>query len=240
MSMFNVTLLRKEEIAEDTMAFYFEKPEGFIYKAGQFGDLTLIDPSETDGGGNTRAFTMASAPDEHHLMFATRLSDSAFKRALRNMEPGTNIKLEAAYGSFTLHNNADIPAVFLVGGIGVTPVRSIVVQAARDRLSHTLHVFYANNTPEDAAFLSELMAAGERIPGYSFVGTMAEMEKSDADWSGETGFITGAMLRKHINDLSLPIYYIVGPPAMVRAMREMLDETGVNEDNIRTEEFSGY
>ena len=95
-------------------------------------------------------------------------------------------------------------------------------------------------TPEDAAFLSELMAAGERIPGYSFVGTMAEMEKSDADWSGETGFITGAMLRKHINDLSLPIYYIVGPPAMVRAMREMLNETGVNEDNIRTEEFSGY
>jgi len=238
--MFNVKLLRKEEIATDTMTFYFEKPEGFIYKAGQYGDLTLIDPPETDSGGDTRTFTMASAPGENHLMFATRMRDTAFKRVLRSMDPGTEIKLEAAYGSFTLHNNADISAVFLVGGIGVTPVRSIVVQAAQDRLSHTLHVFYANNTPEDSAYLSELMAAGERIPNYSFIGTMAEMEKSSATWSGETGFITGAMLGKHINDLALPIYYIVGPPGMVRAMREILNEASVNEDNIRTEEFSGY
>ncbi len=240
MSTHTVKLLRKEEIAAETMAYYFEKPEGFTYKAGQYGDWTLIDPSETDSDGPTRTFTMASAPCENHLMFATRMRNTAFKRVLRKMEPGTEIKLEAPSGSFVLHNKEDIPAVFLVGGIGVTPVRSIVIQAAHDGLPHTLNVFYANNTPEDAAFLSELTTSGEYNPNYSFIGTMAEMEKSGSVWFGETGFITEAMLRKHIIDITLPIYYVVGPPAMVQAMRAVLNEAGVIDDNIRTEEFSGY
>jgi ferredoxin-NADP reductase len=240
MSKHTVKLLRQEEIAAETMAFYFEKPEGFNFKAGQYGDWTLIDPIETDSDGPTRTFTFASAPYEKHLMFATRMRNTAFKRVLRKMEPGTEIKLEAPFGSFVLHNKTDIPAVFLVGGIGVTPVRSIVLQAAHEQLPHRLYVFYANNTPEDAAYLAELMAAGESNPNYTFVGTMAEPEKSGTAWFGETGFVTEAMLVKHINDLALPIYYIVGPPAMVQAMRELLNDAGVNDDNIRTEEFSGY
>ncbi len=240
MSNYIVKLVSKEEIAAETMAFHFEKPEGFIYKAGQYGDWTHIHPPETDSDGDTRTFTLASAPCENILTFATRMRDTAFKRVLRAMDPGTEIKLEAPFGSFTLHNNADVPAVFLVGGIGVTPVRSIVLQAEHDRLPHTLQVFYANNTPEDAAYLSELMAAGEHNPHYSFIGTMAEMEKSGTVWLGETGFITGEMLGKYITNLALPIFYVVGPPAMVQAMRGVLNESGVDDDNIRTEEFSGY
>lgn len=222
------------------MAFHFEKPEGFIYRAGQYGDWTLIQPPETDSDGDTRTFTLVSAPYEPVLSFATRMRDTAFKRVLRTMEPGTEITLDGAFGSFTLHNNSDIPAVFLVGGIGVTPVRSIVLQAAHDQLSHRLYVFYANNTPEDAAYLSELMAAGDSNPNHTFVATMAEAEKSDTAWLGETGFITGEMLSKYLDDFTVPIFYLVGPPAMVSAMRTVLGEVGVDGDNIRTEEFSGY
>jgi len=69
---------------------------------------------------------------------------------------------------------------------------------------------------------------------------MTEMEKSAQKWDGETGYITKAMLVKYLGDLTLPIYYIVGPPAMVTAMRKTLNEAGVDDDNIRTEEFSGY
>ena len=240
MSVYKVKLKSKEEIAVGTMAFYFEKPEGFSYKAGQYADCTLIDPEETDAEGNVRTFSLASAPYEDSLMVATRMRDTAFKRVLKAMEPGTEIKLDAPHGSFTLHNNASLPAVFLTGGIGITPVRSIVQQAAHDNLHHKIYLFDSNNRPEDAAFLDELMDVQQENPNYTFTGTMTQMEKSKHPWPGKTGFITQAMLQETIGNLTLPIYYVVGPPAMVDAMREMLSAAGINDANIRTEEFSGY
>jgi ferredoxin-NADP reductase len=240
MPIYKTILQRKEEIADGTMAFHFEKPGGFAFKAGQFGDFTLINPVETDAEGNTRGFSLASAPYENTLMFATRMRDTAFKRILRTMETGTEVSMDSPYGSFTLHNNARIPAVFLTGGIGITPVRSIVLQAAHDNLPHKIFLFDSNRRPEDAAFLHELTEAQNKNPNYTFVGTMTEMENSDQQWDGETGYITKAMLLKCIGDLSLPIYYIAGPASMVMAMRKTLNAAGVDDDNIRTEEFSGY
>ncbi len=240
MPIYKTLLLRKEAIADGTMAFHFAKPGGFDFKAGQFGDFTLIDPVETDGGGNIRGFSLASAPYEGDLMFATRMRDTAFKRVLKTMETGTQVSLDAPYGSFTLHNNSRIPAVFLTGGIGVTPVRSIVLQAAHDNLLHKIFLFYSNRRPEDAAFLDELAETQEKNPNFTFVGTMTEMEKSTRKWNGETGYINKAMLEKYVGDLTLPIYYLAGPASMVTAMRKTLNEAGVDDDNIRTEEFSGY
>ena len=240
MPIFKTTLRRKEEIAAGTMAFHFEKPEGFTFKAGQFGDFTLINPGETDAEGNIRGFSLASAPYEGDLMFATRMRDTAFKRVLRAMDIGTEVSLDAPYGSFTLHNNSSIPAVFLTGGIGVTPVRSIVLQAAHDSLSHKIFLFDSNRKPEDSAFLNELRETQQINPNYIFIGTMTEMEKSTRQWDGENGYINKTMLEKHVGDLTLPIYYVAGPASMVTAMRKTLNEAGVDDDNIRTEEFSGY
>jgi ferredoxin-NADP reductase len=240
MPIYKVKLKAREEIAAGTMAFHFEKPEGFVYKAGQFADYTLINPPETDAEGNTRGFSLASAPYEDDLMSATRMRDTAFKRVLRTTPLGTELTLDAPYGSFTLHNNAAIPAVFVTGGIGVTPVRSIVLQAIHDQVAHRIFVVDSNKRPEDAAFLNDLNKPHEKNPHYTFVGTMTAMEKSHREWHEETGHMTKAMLSKYIDDLTLPIYYIAGPQGMVAAMRKTLSESGVNDDNIRTEEFTGY
>lgn len=240
MPSYTTRLIRSEVIAEDTMAFHFEKPDGFTFKAGQFGDWKLIDPAETDDEGSIRAFSFASAPFEPTLLIATRMRDSAFKRVLRGMQPGAEILLDGPMGSFTLHNRADTPAVFLSGGIGVTPVRSIVCQAAFDKLPHRIFVFDGNNRPEDAPFLDDLSQAEQENPHCTLVATMAEMEKSRHSWDGPTGYISRELLEKTIDDLSKPIYYLVGPRAMVEAMRDILDSAGVDEDNIRSEEFSGY
>ncbi|MEO8479679.1 MAG: FAD-dependent oxidoreductase [Gemmatimonadota bacterium] len=240
MPIHTVRLLRKEVVAEGTMAFHVEKPDGFTFKAGQFADVTLIDPAETDAEGNTRAFSIASAPHEETLMFATRMRDTAFKRVLGKMESGTDLHIDAPHGSFTLHNHAETPAVFLTGGIGITPVRSIVLHAQHERLPHRITLFYSNNRPEDAAFLDEVAAAQDANPNGTFVGTMSAMERSAREWQGETGYITPEMLGKAIDDMTRPIYYLDGPPAMVAAMRKLLEAAGVDEDNIRTEEFSGY
>ena len=156
MPEYKTELLSKAEVAEGTMAFHFRKPDGFDFRAGQTIDLTLIDPPESDGEGNTRTFSLGSAPAEPELMVATRMRPSAFKRVLKAASPGLGVKFEGPTGSLTLHKNANKAAVLMAGGIGITPFRSIVLQAAHERLSHQIYLFFSNRRPEDCAFLSDL------------------------------------------------------------------------------------
>lgn len=238
MTNYTSKLIEKKEIAEGTMAFYFERPPGFEYKAGNSLDLTVIEPPETDAKGNTRPFSIASAPYENELMIATRMRDTAFKRVIKTLNP--TLQIEGPFGSFILHNDASRPAVFLMGGIGITPARSILLDAAKRKLPHKLYLFYSNRRPEDSAFLAELQELEKENQNYRFIGTMTEMKKSKLPWNGERGYIDETMLQKYLTDVTNAIYYLAGPPAMVAAMRGTLTKIHVNEDNIRTEEFSGY
>ena len=94
MTIYKVILKGREEVASGTMAFHFGKPKGFAYKAGQWADFTLINPPETDAEGNTRGFSLASAPYEDDLMVATRMRDTAFKRVLKMVPLGTELAME--------------------------------------------------------------------------------------------------------------------------------------------------
>lgn len=235
-----VKLSSRQEVAEGTMAFQFEKPPGWIFKAGQSIDLTLLDPPETDAEGNTRAFSLASAPREENLMVATRMRDSAFKRVLRSVPLGTAVKIEGPFGDMTLHNNAARTAVLLAGGIGITPFRSIVFRAAHEKQPHRIFLFFANRRPEDAPFLKELQTLEEANPNYRCIPTMTGIEKSPHPWNGETGWIGPGLLSKYLQGAPSPIYYIAGPPGMVKGLREMLNKSGVNDDDVRAEEFGGY
>lgn len=234
----NIKLIRKEEVAEGTMAFHFEKPLGFEFKAGQFADFTLLNPPETDEEGNTRGFSLAHAPCEKDLMIATRMRDTAFKRVLKNLPLGTEVKLDGPYGDFILHKTPTTPAVFLTGGIGITIVRSIIAQATRDKLPHRITLFYSNKTPKDTAFLEDLKSFASENSQFTFVPVMTRT--TPEEWNGESGHVTHEMLTKYVKDLTAPIYYLSGPASMVKAMRQILTDAQVNEDNIRTEEYSGY
>src|SRR3984957_6721724 len=110
----------RKEVAEGTMALRFEKPSGWRFEAGQFLDMTLLDPSGTDSEGNVRSFTIASAPHEETLMVATRMRDTAFKNVLRTMPLGTAVKIEGPSGDLILKKDSRA-AIFLAGGIGIPP-----------------------------------------------------------------------------------------------------------------------
>jgi ferredoxin-NADP reductase len=236
----NIRLKGKSEVAEGTMAFYFERPTGFQFKAGQFVDFTLVNPPETDEEGNTRSFSIASAPYEDDLMIATRMRDTAFKRILKTLAAGSEIQMEGPFGGLTLHEDAKRPAVFLTGGIGVTPFRSIALQTTHERSPHLLWMFYSNRRPEDAAFLDELTKLQTEKSNFKLVSTMTNVAESRRHWNGETGYIDKQMLSKYIDELSGPIYYIAGPPAMVDGMTKLLSDAGVKATDIRSEEFFGY
>jgi ferredoxin-NADP reductase len=222
------------------MAFDFEKPANFAFEAGQFVDITLLSPAETDAEGDTRHFSIASAPFEDTLMIATRMRDSAFKRVLKTLPLGTDVKIEGPFGDLRLHNNATRPAVVMSGGIGITPFRSILLQAERERRSHQIFFFYANRRPEDASFLDEMVRLERENPSFTFVPTMTEMDKSVLPWEGERGRIDQQLLTRYLNGVSSAIYYVTGPPGLVNGLRTILKTSGIDADDIRTEAFTGY
>ncbi|MEO8468194.1 MAG: FAD-dependent oxidoreductase [Chloroflexota bacterium] len=237
---FEAGLLDRELVADRTMTFRFAKPADWTYRAGQFVDITLLDPPETDAEGNTRGFSLSSAPSEDVIMITTRLRDTAFKRVLQTMPMGTAVKIEGPFGDLRLHH-ANRPAVVLTGGIGITPFRSILLQAIRDGgLRYRVVVFYANRNPEEAAFLDELSELAKRDSNLTFVPTMSDLSESARAWAGERGRIDAPMLESHLAGIVDAIYYLTGPPGMVSGLRAMLVESGVDEDDIRTEEFTGY
>ena len=236
---FEAALVGRELVAERTMAFRFAKPADWTYRAGQFVDITLLDPPETDAEGNTRGFSISSAPSEGVIMITTRLRDTAFKRVLQAMPLGTPVKIEGPFGDLRLHH-ADRPAVVLTGGIGITPFRSILIETIRTGgLPYPVVVFYANRRPQDAAFLDELRELAAQDPNLTFVPTMSGLDAAEPGRASEAT----SMLRcsaRHLDGVSNAIYYLTGPPGMVHGLRTMLVDSGVDEDDIRTEEFTGY
>jgi ferredoxin-NADP reductase len=173
-------------------------------------------------------------------MITTRLRDTAFKRVLQQVPLGTAVKIEGPFGDLRLHH-ADRPAVLLAGGIGITPFRSILVETiGGGSLPYRVVLFHANRRPEDAAYADEFRALEQTDPNFTFVPTMTAMAGSSLAWDGERGHIDAAMLGRHLDGLIDSIYYIAGPARMVQASRTMLVASGVDEDDIRTEEFTGY
>jgi len=235
-----IKLTKSEDVAEGTMAFHFTRPAAFDFQAGQTMDITLIDPPETDAEGNVRTFSIASSPFEDELMIATRMRDTAFKRVLRDARPGLEVDIVGPDGSLTLHRDANRPAVFLTGGIGITPFLSIVRQAVHEKSKREIYLIDSNRRPEDAPFLDLLKELAAEYPHFHLIATMTKMETSHQSWAGETGLVDAAMLSRHLPHRVRPVYYIAGPPQMVTATQKLLSEAKVDKEDLRSEEFSGY
>jgi ferredoxin-NADP reductase len=235
------TLLGRTEVAKGTMAFQFEKPNTFVFKAGQYIDLTLSgsQPQLGPSDSTTHTFSIASSPLEEELVVTTRARNTVFKQAISTLPIGSRARIEGPMGSFTLHNNTARPAVFLAGGIGIAPFLSMLSYATEEKLRHPIVLFYANRYLEDAAFIDALWKLERANPRFRFVPTLTRAANNNG-WKGQTGRISPEMLFTHVGTLRGPIYYIAGPPTMVAAARRTLSEVGVDEDDIRTEEFAGY
>jgi ferredoxin-NADP reductase len=226
MALQEIALRRREQVAEGTFAFHFAKPAGFTHQAGQNALFSLHQES--------RPFTLASAPHEPELMIATRMRESTFKRALATLPIGASIRIDGPAGVMTLHEDGARPAVFLAGGIGITPFLSMVRDARARRLPHRIVLFYSNRRPQDAAFLREF--SDIKDDRFRLVATMTEAP----DWPGEKRRLSRELLSAHVGDLKEPLYYFAGPPGMTMAVQGMLGELGVREEDMRSEEFYGY
>lgn len=238
MSNQEIALTSAEDVAFGTMAFHFERPQGFDFKAGQAVDIVL--PALGTGPEARHAFSLISAPHENELVIATRMRDSAYKRALKALKIGERVALDGPFGSLSLSKTNERPAVMIAGGIGITPFMSMIRDAARGGVKRQIMLLYSNRRPEDAAFLADLQRMEATLPNLRVIATMTQMDKSTLPWQGERGALDAPRLKQFAGALTNPIYYLAGPPVMVQALHGALNDIGVDEDDIRSEDFFGY
>ncbi len=237
---YQTRLTERREEADGIVSVRLENPEGFRFRPGQWCFLNLPDLGLRDDRGLRRHLSVASSPGDGHLLFATKLSPSAFKQTLARLEPGAGIDLEEPRGRLALPEDPVRPLAFLAGGIGITPFRSMVRHAAQARSGHRIALFYSNRKPEEAPFLDELLELSRKEERIDVVATMTRMNESQRPWDGPTGRLNPGMIREGLPEWESALYFLAGPPPMVEAMQGTLAEMGIAGDRVQPELFSGY
>ena len=264
-SQIELTLLEKVKVeGTDVMSFKFSKQgdqgEGktdktlLDYTAGQFAFFD-IGGVYNDSKGPIRHFTISSSPTENFIMFSTRIRDSPYKRRLSTLEHGAKVKVRGPEGQFVLHQDYSKPAVFLSGGIGVTPFRSMIKYATDRQLPIKIVMFDSNRNQENTLFkkeFDEYVNINRNIKTVYTITEEGEQKQGSQNtissptrqqWTGERGRIDKAMLTKHLTDdeIKNSIFYTCGPPGMTKAMQKLLEEDlHLPRDRIKVEEFTGY
>src|SRR3989338_2909869 len=159
---YSAKLNRRTAVGEGTMVLVVQKPESFRFRAGQYADLSL---SALPGPEGSRTFSLASAPGDPELVFATRAGSSSFKRALAALPPGSGLSLTEPMGSFFLRPDDGGVSVLIAGGMGITPFRSMIRDAEQSGSGRKLLLFYADENPRRAVFLRELQAPSFYLAG---------------------------------------------------------------------------
>lgn len=209
---------------EDVFSLVFEKPKNFSFYPGQYLDYELpID----DPDGNTRAFTISASPTEDFLMLSTRYGYTPFKKALAELKAGNQIKTSHPVGTFTLDESS--PAVFIAGGVGITPFRSMIKYALDQKLSTPITLIYSNSD-KNFLFKEELEKWKKALPNFNIIYHNSILN----------GKLNNTKLATAIGYFVNKIFYLAGPPRMVNSFEKMLLELGVDQTNIRYDQFDGY
>lgn len=227
----------KGEIAEGTLRVDFEITEPVSFKSGQYMFVTLKNPPYTDEKGNKRQFSINNSPNTQGILtMTTRITESAFKRSLKELPLGSEVEIGPIAGVFTLPEDTAKPLVFIAGGIGITPFLSMLEYIKEEGLPYKITLIYSNRNQASTAYLAELKNLASLLPNFKLILTMTE----DNSWEGERRLIDSKFITEYFPDLNASFYMVVGPPGMVEAVSKALAEAGVKPENIKKENFTGY
>lgn len=226
---YRLELLRKIESTDEITSFYFKKPSGFHYKPGQYVKVT-VKLEVDDSKGNTRFFTLSSSPSEDYLMIATKMQPSEFKKKLYELEIGERLQIRGPYGSFVFDADTKKVHVFIAGGMGITPFRSMIRFSVDESLEVPMILIYSYNSTNNAVFLDELRDVTQKNPRLTtyFID------------SSQHGHIDSQMIKKSLENYKNCVYYITGPTEMVDEVSAILSTLKVPESDVSKEYFSGY
>jgi ferredoxin-NADP reductase/nitrite reductase/ring-hydroxylating ferredoxin subunit len=243
-------ILKERQVLEgtDILSLKFSKQAEdnriFDYVAGQFAFFDIGNVYD-DPKGPIRHFTLASSPTEEFILISTRIRDSPYKKKLDTLQIGTTVKMRGPQGKFTLHKDHSKPAIFLSGGIGVTPFRSMIIYATDKNLPIKIIMLDSNRSRQNILFKNDFDKCADTNKNLKIVYAITDEQNKNGDdgWKVEKGRIDIAMLKRYLNsdDIEKGIFYMCGPPAMVKAMQDILEvDLQIPAERIKIEEFTGY
>jgi hypothetical protein len=220
-----VKLIDKKNIAENTIELTFEKPENFDYRAGQYAVISLDKTKKMEIDLPLRSLSMVSHPDENSLRFAMRVSNSSFKKACQEMKIGEEVTIFGPEGHLALEPKED-PIVFLISGIGITPVMSLLKEMEKRKIKNKVFVFYSNRTVASTAYNEELKNI--KIENYTYIPVTTSLTNTRID---------SAFLKRHLGSMANYEYFLVGTGPFLNSMRDILAEEKVDLTKIKEDSF---
>ena len=221
-------IIRREEIAKDTYEIRFGLKNKIVYSAGQYV-VVILDKKITDGTGNRRSFSLSSSPEnKKYISTCFRFSDkhSVFKEYLMNIPLGTELEIQGPLGEFVLPKRAiDKDIVLIAGGVGITPIISMIRSATHRKSSQKITLIYTDKSQERMSYYDELVKLDFKNPNFKFVN---RFKRLDEDYIRKNCYLKDSL------------FYICGAQRMVGGTIKILEKLKVREENIIVENFTGY
>jgi len=233
-----LTLKEKIRLSQDVIEFVFTPNRSVTFSPGQYMEWTLAH-AHPDSRSVRRYFTIASSPTDPDLRLGVKFyaPASTFKERLFSMQPGEQIVASQLSGDFTLPRDPERKLVFIAGGIGITPFRSMIQYLLDTGEKRPVTILYANKTPADAVY-HELLERAQHELGAKLV--YAFNEPTVPLPGGSVRAITSEVIVQQIPDYQDQTFYISGPQGMVTSFKNMLTGMGVGRTSIKTDYFPGF
>jgi ferredoxin-NADP reductase len=209
-----------------------ERPPGFDHLPGQYMFITVGDGATS----LTKHLTISSSPTEPFLEVTKGMTSHPFAEALKSLSPGDTLAIRGPFGEFTFTGEYD-KVVFLSGGIGITPLRSMMRYAADRRLGCSIVLLYSCRGRDDILFGDEIISLQQE---NGRLRSLVTLTRPDPAWTGLSGRIDRGLIEREIPDWKERVFFISGPSGMVTAMSALVTGMGLPEGKVRREAFPGY
>ncbi len=231
---------QKLRITPDTVDFIFNPGRRLAYQPGQYMEWTLPH-EDIDNRGNRRYFTLASSPTEEDIRIGIKFYErsSSYKDAMLDLVPDTPIVASQLAGDFVLPKDSVQKLVFIAGGIGITPFRSMVKYLLDTKQSRSITLLYSARTQKDFAY-KDIFEQARIVMGLNVIYAVTDENITNHDKSTHLGRINANLIKRAVPDYKNSLFYISGTSAMVKAMRSILTKIGVPGRQIKVDYFSGY
>ncbi len=237
---FFLPFLRKEKLTKDAFVFYFDKSNHpFTFLPGQYLRMTL-EIENPDERGKSRMFSVSSSPLDKDIMITTRVIQSSFKKRMVGLLSGEQVKFFGPVGRFVFDETDTRPHVLLAGGIGITPLHSMLRYASQKNIIIPTTLIATFSLAEEIIFEKELEELAKVHGSMHVIYSVSRLKESKSNWEGEKGRISAEMIKKYVHDPLNATYYVSGPSLMVDGALALLKEIGIADEQIKKEKFVGY
>lgn len=235
-----LSLNKISKIARDTYEFSFKTKRGFSFVPGQYMEFTLEDDL-SDSRGNRRYFTLVSSPTEDDISLGVKYysNASSFKNKLAKIGGVDVVVASQRSGEFVMPKDVNKKLVFIAGGIGITPFRSMIKFLLDTKQKRDIVLFYSNKTKEDIAY-KEIFDTANKELGIKTIYALTDVGQVENGFDTVNEFIDKKLIVQNVPDYKERMYYISGPHSMVLVFKETLSDIGIPKNHIKIDFFPGF